>query len=112
MKSTIWKVIGLVAIISIGLGAIYFAVFNRGSESDTPTIAQSELKRDVPAAENVIEEEKSESRPAPSGPQPRIQFEETVYDWGTVYQNTKVTHIFMFKNVGQADLNISEVKSG
>ena len=40
------------------------------------------------------------------------EYEQTVYDWGEVYQNKKVIHIFKFKNTGKADLVIDQVKSG
>lgn len=107
MKSTVWKVIALVAIFSVGLVAIYFVASNTGGKSGRPIAASDEGQ----AGEKVAPEGESEAKAAASGPQPRIEFEETTYDWGTVYQNSKVTHIFKFKNVGKADLTVSNVKS-
>jgi len=44
-------------------------------------------------------------------PSPRIEFAETTFDFGTMYQNEEVTHLFTFRNVGSALLKIGKVKS-
>ncbi len=41
---------------------------------------------------------------------PKIQFEENSYEFGRVWQGAKVTHKFNFRNVGNADLILGEVK--
>ncbi len=41
----------------------------------------------------------------------RIEFEETIFDFGTMYQHEEVTHLFKFRNVGAAPLKIGKVKS-
>jgi hypothetical protein len=41
----------------------------------------------------------------------RIEFGDTVFDFGTMYQHQEVTHFFTFRNVGAAPLNIGKVKS-
>jgi len=41
----------------------------------------------------------------------RIEFTETTFDFGTMYQNEEVTHLFTFRNVGGAPLKIGKVKS-
>jgi hypothetical protein len=43
---------------------------------------------------------------------PRILIEETVYDFGEVYEGTTVDHGFTVKNTGSAVLNISQVRPG
>ena len=49
---------------------------------------------------------------APAGePSPRIEFTEAAFDFGTMYQNEEVTHLFTFRNVGKALLKIGKVKS-
>lgn len=85
-------IIVLVVVLALGLAGIYFVASNGGNK--------------------VVAEGKPDSLAIATGPQPKIQFEKTVYDWGTVYQNEKVVHVFKFKNVGQVDLNIDKVKSG
>lgn len=40
---------------------------------------------------------------------PDIEFEEVIYDFGEVYEGEVLTHIFKFKNVGKAELNIEKV---
>ena len=44
-------------------------------------------------------------------PSARIEFTETAFDFGAMYQNEEVTHLFIFRNVGSAPLNIGKVKS-
>ncbi len=41
----------------------------------------------------------------------RIEFEETIFDFGSMYQHQEVTHFFTFRNVGTAPLKIENVKS-
>lgn len=41
----------------------------------------------------------------------RIEFAESTFDFGTMYQNEEVTHTFTFRNVGDALLKIGKVKS-
>ena len=42
---------------------------------------------------------------------PKIVFEETEYDFGTVERGTKVTHYFVFKNAGDEPLEIKQVRA-
>lgn len=44
-------------------------------------------------------------------PSARIEFTESTFDFGTMYQNEEVTHLFTFRNVGKALLKIGKVKS-
>ena len=49
--------------------------------------------------------------PMPTGPQPRIQAVNPVYDFGQVVEGTPVRHEFTVKNTGQAELIIGQVQS-
>jgi hypothetical protein len=42
---------------------------------------------------------------------PRIEFEETIFDFGTMYQYQEVDHAFKFRNTGTAQLKIEKVRS-
>ncbi|HEY4798753.1 MAG TPA: DUF1573 domain-containing protein [Bacteroidia bacterium] len=42
---------------------------------------------------------------------PKMQFEEDVFDFGTITQGEKVTHDFKFKNIGKKDLIISSANA-
>ena len=106
MKSTISRTLTLFVILIIGVAAIYLVASNVGNKV-VPTTAEGE--KTTTAGETVAG--KTIAKPSPTGPQPRIKFEETVYNWGTVYQNTKVPHVFKFKNVGESDLVIEKVRS-
>lgn len=44
--------------------------------------------------------------------QPKIEFTETEYDLGKIYQNKKKSHTFTFKNAGTETLTIEKVKAG
>ncbi len=46
----------------------------------------------------------------PAGPTTTIKFEETEFDFGTVDQGEKVTHIYKFANTGNEPLIISNAK--
>ncbi|KXK39333.1 MAG: DUF1573 domain-containing protein [Saprospiraceae bacterium] len=48
--------------------------------------------------------------PAPTGPTTTIKFDEDVYDWGTIMDGDKMTHVFKFKNTGNEPLIISNAK--
>lgn len=54
--------------------------------------------------------EGQEQAAAPQGG-PRIVFEETSHDFGTVGQSQSVKHVFKFKNAGDATLVISNVRT-
>ncbi len=44
-------------------------------------------------------------------PMPKLVFEETTHDFGTIIRGEKLTYKFKFKNVGDADLVISKVST-
>ena len=50
--------------------------------------------------------------PAPAvvagGKTTSVKFDETSYDWGTIAEGEKMTHIFKFKNTGTNDMIISD----
>jgi len=49
--------------------------------------------------------------PASALASPHITFPDTSFDFGQIYQNKIVNHIFTFKNTGDEVLNINEVKT-
>ena len=48
---------------------------------------------------------------APPGPQPKVQVENPLFDFGTATEATMVNHTFKLKNTGQGRLVISHVKT-
>ena len=48
---------------------------------------------------------------APPGPQPKVQVENSLFDFGTATEATMINHTFKLKNVGQGRLVISHVKT-
>jgi len=72
--------------------------------SDSGTIEKHASSRDVPQTD--VQASKSEATSAPD-----IKFEHTEFNFGEVVSGTKVQHVFTFKNVGNAELNIIKVGS-
>lgn len=50
--------------------------------------------------------------PSLTSAKPRIEFLETRYDLGEMYQNQEKSHVFKFKNTGSDTLTIENVKGG
>ncbi len=48
---------------------------------------------------------------APPGPQPKVQLENPLFDFGSATETTMVNHTFKLKNVGKGRLVISHVKT-
>ena len=46
----------------------------------------------------------------PEGPLPVMQFDQMEHDFGTINEGQKVTHVYKFKNTGDAPLIIQEAK--
>ncbi len=122
MKKSWNKSIFVVLILAVGLLAVCLVACNSGQKEAIPQAKDEKASDKQTAEKEVLPEEtkeeeattagKPDAKPKPGGPQPKIQFTETVYDWGTVYQDEKVIHVFKFRNTGKADLNIGNVKSG
>ncbi len=61
-----------------------------------------------------IDKQKVESQKGKTagGNQPAIVIEQRMFDAGDVWEGETVTHSFIVKNTGKAELNISNVKPG
>ena len=99
------KILIVVFVIAIGAGAIYLVASNGGKEVAAPEVQPN-------AEAMTASQDQTVEKSVPEGPHPRIQFEELVHDWGEVYQDEKIIHVFKFKNVGDVDLTVDKVKSG
>ena len=63
-----------------------------------------------PAGQTATPAVNEPTTPVPSGPITSIQFEETVFDYGTVKDGAKVKHVYKFKNTGKEPLIIADAK--
>ena len=63
----------------------------------------SKEKEDIPI--------RDEPGSVPEAEEPRIEFEETLYDFGRASWGQQVLHIFRFRNAGEKPLTISDVRS-
>ena len=57
-----------------------------------------------------IQEDFASMTPEQKAQAPKIKFEETVFNFGTVKQGENVEHLFVFKNIGESELEIRKVK--
>ncbi len=64
----------------------------------------SDVKKQPEAAKQQQKKIKPENRK-----KPEIEFKETVFDFGVINQGDKIEHDFVFKNTGNADLEILNV---
>ncbi len=60
---------------------------------------------------NITNSATADGENGKNGGLPTIDFEETEYNFGTVIQGEKVSHSFVFKNNGDGNLIISNVKA-
>ena len=100
MRNTGLKAAFLILIISVGLAVINLvAAGDEGTSVQAPVLSKAE-------------QSKSSRPPTETEPQPDIEFEELVYNFGEIYQGEKVTHVFKFKNLGLGVLKIVKIKPG
>ena len=61
-----------------------------------------------------LDQQKAESqqKETPAQTYPKISFDATNYDAGEVWEGEKVSHTFIVRNKGTAQLNIAKVKAG
>lgn len=77
----------------------------------TPKAAETAVKSVAISAEKVAPNAANVT-PAPpvaaGGKTTSAKFDETSYDWGTIPEGDKMTHVFKFKNTGTNDMIISD----
>ncbi len=57
-------------------------------------------------SQNIVNIQASASTP-PNGKLPKLAFNDTLFNFGTIIAGQKVSHSFIFKNAGEGDLIIS-----
>lgn len=98
------------------VAATLFAVScNNDADDVRDEAAQEAANQD---ASNTFTTQAPNEKPAqqqaeqvPAGPTTTIEFEETNFDFGTIKQGDKVTHVFKFRNTGNEPLIISNAKA-
>ena len=83
----------------------------------TKAVATPIAAASAAAAKAVVENVKPMSAQTTTTPVPvaaakttTMKFDELSYDWGSINENDKMTHIFKFKNTGVNDLIISDAR--
>ena len=87
-----------------------------GSESDTASEDEAREalaaapNADKPAANTASTTASTNAVPTPTGPTTTMSFGETTFDFGTVDEGEKVSHVYEFTNTGSEPLVISNAK--
>jgi len=112
--------IGLLALVAILLALNLGGVFNGFGGGDSSEASVREQARNniavnsganAPAAANV--NTPNPAAPAvevPTGPTTTVEFTESVFDFGTIDEGEKVSHVYKFKNTGTEPLIIKDAK--
>jgi hypothetical protein len=83
---------------------------NSESIDSTPVMEQTESTDDE-ISTDVITNNSSASQPDAANNEPKFQFEEESWDFGTITDGEQVSHTFKFKNIGKGDLVISSASA-
>ena len=59
-----------------------------------------------------VEKDTSQQEQITTQNQPRISFDSTHYNAGELWEGSKISHTFIIKNTGTAQLTIEKVKAG
>ncbi len=98
------------------VAATLFAVSCNNDTDDVRDEAAQEAAGKTDAANTFTtnaqgEKPAQQAQDVPAGPTTTIEFEETNFDFGTIKQGDKVTHVFKFRNTGNEPLIISNAKA-
>lgn len=109
-------VIGLSAVVIIIAAVIaYFTLQNEPIDTNrnTPIKAASSVKKTNPEPNRKVElnEQENTTGENASPTAPKIQFEKTVHDYGTIQKGSDGSCEFVFKNTGKEPLVLNKVKS-
>lgn len=80
------------------------------ANAPTTELTQNATVQDAANPTIVTDPAAAATTPVPTGPLTSIKFEEETFDWGTIMDGDKVTHIYKFKNTGNEPLVISNAK--
>jgi hypothetical protein len=103
MSNKLLTLFGLVLLVAIGYW--YFSGPMAGSQSS----AQAAGEKPAAAAQSGKVSPGNDTVRT-DGKMPKITFPETEFDFGTISQQTKVTHTFKVKNNGDAPLTLIRAK--
>jgi hypothetical protein len=76
--------------------------------SSAPQTAQASVEKMTPSAAQISPSTSPLDKT--NGKVTTIKLAETSYDWGTIKEGEKMTHVFKFTNTGKEDLVISEAR--
>lgn len=97
--------VGMLAAVGVGLWAGLVQAQNRPL-----TPALSAQAATLQPALQAVEPDTADDRSVPRAA-PQVVFDQPVYDFGTVEQGQKVTHLFRFHNHGGRDLRVESLKT-
>ena len=107
--------LGLIAVllmVNLFTGNGFSGLFG-GADQDARDAARQRLAVTNPATPNATTTPTATTPAAPAvpaGPTTTVEFEETTFDFGTVTDGEKVSHVYKFKNTGNEPLVITDAK--
>jgi len=69
-------------------------------------------ERGSKSIDSGIQKDTSQQEGSAAQNQPRISFDSTKYDAGEVWEGDEITHTFMVRNTGTAQLNLEKMSAG
>ncbi|MEM9701505.1 MAG: DUF1573 domain-containing protein, partial [Planctomycetota bacterium] len=93
-----------VLVIAVGIGA-YAVVGSSGNTTKSAAGPPAESMEGLPQDPRLLN---PDVRPAKTGPHPKLQVEQAVYDFGLVALGKSDSHTFEVKNIGDAPLKLGE----
>lgn len=80
---------------------------SKTGKGDDANIESVHQENEEPVSTEIIENEATADNPKANNGEPKFQFSEEEWDFGTLVDGEMVSHTFRFKNIGNADLVIS-----
>jgi hypothetical protein len=101
------------AVLLIGVVVVVAATWYWSSHSHTQSQSSSSLQAVQSSAEGEIKTHQKENAESLSQVgAPKIFFPETTYSFGIIAQESKVSHTFVVRNIGDAPLKLINAKAG
>ncbi len=91
--------------------AFFIGLILMGCEPNSSVSTANKTNKEGFSKSDMIRMPVSADQPLDTSLVAKLDFEETVYDFGTVLEGKQVSHVFKFKNTGKVPLLISDAKA-
>lgn len=90
----------------LALLAVTFFACQSGNEATQ----EEKVANETPVQPQTAPQAQTPAAPVAAGPTTTVEFEETTFDFGTIDQGEKASHVYKFKNTGSEPLILSDAK--